>query len=333
VEIGSALIPLAETENSPLINTMFPEMRARIRASMGVNVPGVRVRGNQTDFGAEQYVIILDEIPLVLDKVCLERRFSPAMPDVLRDLGVAPSGILEAINPLSGTKGSWVSAEALPLLERHGVEFWPRPEDFMVRHLEAVLRQNLIRFVGLQEVEDLLEEWGKESDGAALIAAALPDRPARLRFARLLRALVKEGVPLTSWRMILEVARHTGLSAEEISPALREVRVHLKEQLPGNESSAARAGLAPELETMASRWIRREAGKTFYAIPAEETQQLLAAVRELQAVHGPNFTLIVRDAELRPYLRRVVELEFPRVMVLSEEEQSSRSPAAPAKSS
>jgi hypothetical protein len=29
----------------------------------------------------------------------------------------------------------------------------------------------------------------------------------------------------------------------------------------------------------------------------------------------------------------VVELEFPRVMVLSEEEQSSHSPAAPAKSS
>lgn len=74
-------------------------------------------------------------------------------------------------------------------------------------------------------------------------------------------------------------------------------------------------------------WLRHEGGRWFFAISPEETQNFLARVRELTAEHGAHFALIVRNAKLRVFIRRMVQLEFVGLMVLAADELSEQQSA------
>jgi type III secretory pathway component EscV len=58
----------------------------------------------------------------------------------------------------------------------------------------------------------------------------------------------------------------------------------------------------------------------FLALPPEEAEEVLRAVRELLAAVLQPAALIVESARLRPHLRDLLELEFPDVAVIAAEE-------------
>jgi len=195
---------------------------------------------------------------------------------------------------------------------------------YIVQHLESVLRSNLANFMGLQETETLLENWAQEEQGAALIAVALPDpasRPAsRLRFARVLRALVAEGTPITEWQRILETVHAAGLSGDDINPVVHAVRRALQAQLPGNAPGTRHIALPADTETELISWIQHREGKTFLALPPETTQDVLQTLRELIGMDDRRTALIVQSSELRPYLYRLASIEYPHLSVLARDE-------------
>ena len=68
----------------------------------------------------------------------------------------------------------------------------------------------------------MLDVWGGSEDGV-LINKVLPDEHARVRFARLLRTLVREQVPITAWKEIVASTQASGL--ENLEDAVRAVRM------------------------------------------------------------------------------------------------------------
>jgi flagellar biosynthesis component FlhA len=148
----------------------------------------------------------------------------------------------------------------------------------------------------------------------------LPTEDARLRFARLLRALVSERVPIVAWPDILAVVRENGLAHHNLTDVVGEVRLKLKAQLPGADAETARITVGEEVEARIDPWIEEQDGKRFFAIPPEDTQALLTDIRELIDGAPDRSVLVTRRPDLRPFIRRLVELEFPDLMVLSEEE-------------
>jgi flagellar biosynthesis component FlhA len=201
-----------------------------------------------------------------------------------------------------------------------GCTLWPDPMQFAVAHLEAVLRSNLTDFVGVQEVSNLLERWGRMEKGRELIAAALPDTLTRQRFVRLLRALLRERVPITNWERILEAVGEAGLENDEIDHAVRHVRLRIKNDLPGNEPGAKLVSVPTEIESAVLRWVTTVDGRRFLAIPPEATQDLLAKVRALVSQDDPAVLLVTEREDVRAPLRRLIELEFPHVAVQWREE-------------
>ncbi|MCI0661599.1 MAG: hypothetical protein L0220_11040, partial [Acidobacteria bacterium] len=68
-------------------------------------------------------------------------------------------------------------------------------------------------------------------------------------------------------------------------------------------------------------WIWERDGKSFFAIPPEETQELLSAVRVAIDQEPQDKLALMTEADtIRPFVRRLIELEFPRVDVLSSRE-------------
>ncbi len=288
VELSKNLVPKDTSETAwPLLKDDIPKMRESIQREMGVRVPSVRIRKNEGDLSTDSYVIMLNEIPLVLD--CVHRYKSD-------------------VDPLVS----------------------------MTHRLEALLRQNLREFLGLQEIENILEEWRQDATLNALIEATLPDQTARIRFTRLLRALVRELVPLTRPQCILAAIQETRLS-DNVSDCLRAVRLRLKDLLPGNQPHAPRIEFPADLEDAIWIWLWQDRVQHFLAAPPEDVQEWLRRIRELVNSVTPSgddrnvgLTLVTRQPAMRLQVQKLVELEFPHVMTLSREELLEASPNTPA---
>jgi type III secretory pathway component EscV len=325
VEIGNLLVAQSGDPAGRLIDQYLPGMRERIHASMGVKLPGTRIRANGDDLPAELYVIMLDEVPIVSGSVQTRKRFAPVDEASLVAAGV-PSDVLdEAALPGTSRQGCWVAEAGWDAVAEHGFELWPDPMLYMVHHLESLLRENLILFFGMQEARELVEQWSAAGDTGL---AALTSKDV-FRLSRLLRELVREGVPITRGPDIVDELRRadaTGssdlaaiLATRPLEELLRVVRMRLRAFLPGNRAGDVRARLPPAIEARIAPFVQVDGSKHFLAMLPEETQALLTDIREL-VESNPDVTLVTSSSLLRPMVRRLVSIEWPRMMVIASEE-------------
>lgn len=308
----------------PLFDKYIPEMRNRIEKEMGVKIPGVRIRG-ATDL-KNTYVIVINEVPIVMGSVERERKFCPnykTCPSLSKFIGE----LQPAFNPQTGQNdGVWLEQSLLEKDQTKAMILWDHFE-YMMMHLETVLRVNLGSFLGIQEVSNLLETWQYSDDEKEkikhkeLVQKALPDSSAKVRFLQALQGLVRESVPIVNLQRILESFSTNGLKDPEIIRVIEAIRATLSDILPGNDKSYNVLTLSPTFEEEIKRWLQREEGKIFFAILPEQTQELLSAVRDFIGERNQErFVIVTQDADIRPFVRRLIELEFPRIMVLSSNE-------------
>ncbi|MBN1479258.1 FHIPEP family type III secretion protein [candidate division KSB1 bacterium] len=324
VEIDTSILPEGPDSEWLLFKTYLPEMRNRIQTDMGVIVPGIRIRGNDSNLARGSYIIMIDEVPRVIETLQHGKVYCPVSLQTLEAVKIPRSAIIEKSHPLTGGPGCWIGAECVDILQENGINFWPDPLLFMVYHLELYLRRNLAHFLGMQEIDNLIIEWQESSQGKILVETVLPDSEARIRFASVLSWLIKEHVPINSWEKILSVLKSKGLMTNTIEDLLRAVRLELKEELPGNTTEVRHINLPHEIEDQISNGLWRQNGKSFLAIPAGETQNLLSQIRELVNPDDNNQVLVVERTEIRPFVRRLVELEHPMLMVIARDELLSK---------
>jgi flagellar biosynthesis component FlhA len=208
--------------------------------------------------------------------------------------------------------GTAIAAKGLDLCTDHQL--------FMMRHVEAVVRDNLADFLGVQEVANLLERWEQEADGKALVAAALPDETARTRLGRVLRALVAEQVSIAAWREILKAIEQVGLPHDDVYEAVQTARLYLKPYLPGNDPHTQLAWVPESVERAIQPWLHTQDGKYFFALPPAVAQEIGNEMRQALQPLGQDVVLVTRTAWVRHFLRRLIGLEYPRVWVIARDE-------------
>jgi type III secretory pathway component EscV len=221
---------------------------------------------------------------------------------------------------MDDTPGCWVQPDYWQQVTAAGRELWPDVHYFLTCHLEAVLRRNLNCFLGVQEVENLVEQWKKDPSLATLVSKALPTAVSRWRFTSLLRQLVRDLVPITNTPAILLAVQTSGLTADDVSRDVLAVRLSLREQLPGNRPASVTIEIPAEIEEKIAHAVRHESGRTFFALLPGDAQELLSAVRTLVGSEHRKAVAIVRDASVRQFFRSLVELEFPELLVIAREE-------------
>jgi tetratricopeptide (TPR) repeat protein len=185
------------------------------------------------------------------------------------------------------------------------------PLDVLARRLEAVLRTHLDEFLGLQELEALIDDWCREEEDAALIERHVPDLHARSRVLAVLRRLVGEQVPILRWREILPIAAAPDHALEK---RVRQARLALRDQLPGTAPGATRVAVPAELLEGAGLGPPREG---ILSPPPVTAHRLLDLVRRDGA--GEDRALVV-DGAVRAAVRELVRMEFPELPVLAQDE-------------
>jgi len=324
LEVAADLIPLVEDsgEGSKFLGEMVPMMRDGLFYELGVRFPGIRVRGNETDMPPGSYLIMINEIPLVMGTVSLNKVLVNDTAERLRLLNIEGE---TATNPANGNECAWIDAEYKEVAEQAGLTTWDAA-GYIVLHLSSVLRKNAAEFVGIQEVMNMLEQL--EQAFPALVKETVPKVVSPFQLTDILRRLVEEEISIRDLRSILQslaewgqVEHDTVMLTEYVRSALKR---YISHKYTRGQNTLIVYLLDPQIEETVRSSIQHTSSGSYLALEPEITQEILSAVRTEVGSLPPTAQnpVILTTMEIRRYFRKLVELEFPHLAVLSYQELS-----------
>ncbi|MBC7793427.1 MAG: type III secretion system export apparatus subunit SctV, partial [Clostridia bacterium] len=324
LEVAANLIPLVEdsTGGNKFLGEMVPMMRDGLFYELGVKFPGIRVRGNETDLPDGTYIIMINEIPLVSGNVALDKVLVNDTVDRLTLLNIKGE---EAVNPANGSECAWIPEQYASIAEQAGLTTWDAA-GYMVLHLSSVLRKNAAEFVGIQEVQNMLEQL--EQAFPALVKEVVPKAVSPFQLTDILRRLVEEEISIRDLRSILQALAEWGQVENDTVMLTEYVRNALKRYISHKYTRGGNTLvvylLDPQIEETVRSSIQHTQSGSYLALEPEITQEILTAVRNEVGNLPPTAQnpVILTTMEIRRYFRKLVELEFPHLAVLSYQELS-----------
>jgi uncharacterized protein YuzE len=247
-----------------------------------------------------------------------------------------PSGTLGAIGlsepPLArrfaGTTcedGAFAPEDARPRLASAGVAF-EAPVAGILFVLEAEIRRRAAEFVGIQETANLLAACRLSLP--VLVKVVVPKLLPLWALGEILQRLVQQDVPIRPMRAILESLARWGQIEKDPASLAEYVRHDRKEQISSRFAQAPREMkvvlVDPQIEGAIRSAIQHTAQGSWLALDPDTARKILAATRDtLGKLPGASPRPIILTAvDVRRYLKKVIELDQPHVLVLSYQEIS-----------
>ncbi len=198
-----------------------------------------------------------------------------------------------------GVAGARLGDEVLALLHRYGHELF-----------------------GLEEAQALLDAL--ERTHPALVREVVPKLVSLVLFTDIARRLVEEGISLRNLRDILgalaEWAPHDRdpvALTEHVRAALRRVITH---RYAGDGGALAAYLLDPMIEDAIRDSVQKTATGSYLALEPQLSHDIVAAVGRAVGPGATGGAVLLTGAEIRRYVRRLIETEHPNLPVLSFQE-------------
>jgi type III secretion protein V len=199
----------------------------------------------------------------------------------------------------------------------------PTPSEALAAHIGRVIRDRAALFVGIQEVQAILDDIGRnQPELVQEVTRAIPLQ----RVADVLRRLLQEELSIRNMREVLESLIVWAPREKDVTMLVEYVRVDL-----GAMTVARIARGGPELPivmlSQPAEQIMREAiqetmGGAFLALGAERNELLLRQARELHEQGKARGTepVFACSMDVRRHLKRALDGALPKVPVLSYQE-------------
>src|SRR3989338_8412235 len=324
LEVGQALIPFVDDkqDGGRFINELIPLLRHGLYYELGVNFPGIQVRGQTVDMEPEAYVININEVPVAQGKImqgCI------LVGEPLEQLSLFNITGTESIHPIDGSVVTWISQQHKDVAIQAGFRMWDIAE-YLILHLSHALRKHAHEFLGVHEVQTMLSEL--EKSHPALVKELVPKVITLLQLTEIFQRLVQEDIAIRDLKTIFstfaqwgEIERDTMMLTEHVRAGLRRYITH---KYAGPANTLAVYLMDPAVEDMIKNAIRHTDKGNYLALDPEVTQEIIEAVGKEIASHpfppGAKPPVILTTAEVRRYFRKIIELEFPQLSVLSYQE-------------
>ncbi|MEM6958740.1 MAG: flagellar biosynthesis protein FlhA, partial [Myxococcota bacterium] len=311
IELGESVADASG--QGPFLELAVPALRDQLFVDLGIALPAVRARSH-VDRGAREYVLALHEVPVASGRV-------ESGVFVVEDAQVLHAEGFDAVaasDPTTGLMGAWVQSDADALLDA-GYHAYDAAA-FVARHLGAEVSARAAPFVGIQETQTMLDQL--ERAYPALVRQVTPKPVSVSLLAEVLRRLVEEGVSIRPLREILEaLAVHAPTERDPVS-LTEHVRTAIKGQITHRHADGGRLAvflLDPEIEEAIRDSIQRTASGTYLALPPAMARDIIQAV---SAECGDVPTVLLTQADIRRFVRRLLQTDVPRATVLSYAELS-----------
>jgi len=324
LEVSDALVPYVDSrqDNGRFLYELIPFMRDGLFVELGVRFPGVRARGNP-GLPPGAYQIQINEVPVVTGQATLGHILVNDTVDRLRLMNVQG---FEAINPATRQPAAWVPEGSKEMLEAAGLTTWDVP-GYIILHLAAVLRRHAREFVGVQEVQTMLDQLEKAFP--AIVKEVIPKVVNVLKLTDILGRLVEEEISIRDLRGILQAIAEQGQVEADSVMLTEHVRSSLKRYVSHKYARGTNTLvvylLDPQIEDAVRGAIKRTSAGTHLALEPDIAQEIVQAVKN-ECGHLPPTAqrpVILTAMDIRRYVRKLLEYEFnPPFSVVSFQELS-----------
>ncbi len=314
IEIGLGLIALTSTKTSEDLFDRIVTVRKQIASELGLIIKPIRLKDNMY---LEQNTYILK---IHGDKVS-EGQLYPNEFIVMNpngnDINLQGRRVVE---PVFGLDAMWVPAAQKSNAENMGYTVIDAVT-VLITHLKEVIKLHGHQLLTSQEVSMVLDVLKEEND--VIINEVIPNIISVSLFTKLLKNLLREGVPINNIIKILETVAENSRVVQDLETLTEFVRASLSRTIVSRYLTTQGNLNVVTLNHSIEKMIADNAQKTFLGtiamIAPEVNTMILQQVQQLteKAAVLQEDAVIVTSPQIRSMFKKVVEIPFPHLGVLS----------------
>ena len=319
--VSRELSPLIDknTPQGARFRAEIPRLRNALYYDLGVMVPFCYV-GGDAPIAPNEYYIAIKEVPVGTGSLRPDCVYVNDSAENIRVFGIEGENVS---NPADLRPGAWIPAEQKHIAETAGLKVW-EPADVMLLHLSRVMRRYAHDFIGIQEAQGYLDFVSRGMP--RLVEETIGKVITIHQFTDVLQRLVQEGISIRDTKSILDALSEWGRIEKDPVMLTEHIRAAMRRYISfryalGSETLFVYL-LDPEIEDVIRGAIRRTSTGSFLSLDPTIAHDILDAIRREIADQPPTAQqpVIVTDMELRRFVRKMVELEFQNLSVLSYQE-------------
>jgi len=310
VEIGYGLIPMADESSGGDLLQRISSVRRQCAIEMGIVVQPIRIRDN-LQIRNNEYVI------KIRGTVIARADIMPSM-----FLCMNPSGEdiniqgIKTIEPTFGIEALWINKDQREDAEIKGLTVVD-PTTVMVTHLTETIKAHSYELLGRQETKVILDSVKEKYP--TVVEELVPDLMTIGEIQKVLQGLLKEKVSIKDMVTILECLADNSRNTKDIEMLTEYVRFSLSRTICNDLVDDEHRITAVTIEKLIGSNIQKSMQGSFPAINPDITTEIFNSIKGmLESTHFPtNIPIILVSPRIRPAFRKLIEMVFPSIVVLS----------------
>lgn len=317
LNVGYGLISFVDEAQGGELLKRITAIRKQLALELGFVVPPIHIRDN-LQIKPNEYLILIKGVEV-------------ARGDLLPGhyLAMNPSGIdrgiggIETKEPCFGLPALWITEKEKERAQTAGYTVVDAPS-IVATHLTEILRSHAHELLGRQEVQQLIERFGKETP--KVVEELIPTLLSLGGVVKVLGNLLRERVPIRDLRTILETLADTAPTTKDPDLLTESVRQALGRTITRQHQASDRTlpviGIDPLLDQRIASSIQQTGQGAVLTLDPLLAQKILLRIR--QAVEQVSMKgtppVVLCSPMIRPHLRKLVERFIPNLVVLSSSE-------------
>ncbi|MBO5857689.1 MAG: flagellar biosynthesis protein FlhA [Clostridia bacterium] len=314
VEVGYSLLPIVDESSGGNFLDRVVMLRKHFADEMGMVIPAIRLK-DSSQLNPNQYEIKLKGESVAVGEVLLDHY-----------LGLVPAEIpendvdgIETVEPAFGMPAKWISDDKKIKAEIAGYTLID-PTSVMVTHLSEVIRRHASELLSRQEVKRMIENLKQSNE--SIVEDTVPAIVSLNELQRVLRNLLREGIPILDMETILETLADYAPNVKDHDMLTEYVRQSLRRTITHKFSIAGQlkvVSLDSEIEDLIIKSIKKIEGGAYLALEPDIIQKIVTSTTEQinqmkKLVQEP---IIITSPVVRIYFKKLLDQFYPDITVLS----------------
>jgi flagellar biosynthesis protein FlhA len=319
MEFGYSLIPLVDEGHGGRLISRIVIFRRQYAQDMGFVFPSIRLH-DSSSLGTNQYVIRIKGEEVARGEILVDYYLAlePANP-----LGEIDG--IETVEPAYGIPSRWILPENKEMAEIYGYSVID-PLSVMLTHLSETVKKHAYELLGRAETIQLVENLKRTAP--ELVEEAVPNVVSYANLEKILRNLLREGVPIKDLGTILETAVDALGQGRDIDMTTEQVRAALSRTITRRfcEDGQLRVvTLDAEVEKKIISSLTRNEQGVYLAMGPELMQQIITQMAEYMKKFGElsQTPVLLVSQVIRGYFSKMITQFYPNVYVLAFNEITS----------
>ena len=289
-------------------------VRRQCAIEMGIVVQPIRIRDN-LQLKTNEYVIKIRGTTVASSEL---------MPSMLLCMDPTGDGLeipgIKTLEPTFKLPAVWINKDQREEAEIKGFTVVD-PTTVMVTHLTETIKSHSYELLGRQEVKLIVDNLRDKY--SAVVEELIPDLMTIGELQKVLQSLLKEKVPIKDMVTIMESLADNSRNTRDIEVLTEYVRFALSRticnQLINEDRAITVITLDPNVEEMIGSNIQKTMQGSFPTVDPDTTTRLLGGIKNIleTTYFNNNQPVILVSPNIRAVFKKLIEMVFPHVMVIS----------------